>query len=779
MNQLSTINNSSNIKLPKIKVLIILTYPKRGGTELSLLNILKHYTNNHFIFDIVFLYKKSVLSEQFKKYSNKIIHLNNLHINFKLIKSFIQITKNNSYNIILSFGLKPILISRFLKIFFPSIKIVNNLRSLFSGVLSGHRKISICLDYLTSFLMDEYWANSKAGMKNLLKNKFNSKKIKLFHNGIDLKHIDGTTPYITDNLKEKCKDKLIIANTSNLSWVKNHEFIIETVKHIVDNGVNNFIVLIMGEGKLKDTLQKKIDNYNLNDYIILTGQKQNVISILKSSDIFLFTSFIEGLPNAVLEAASAGLPVVSSNAGGTKEIVVNNKGGYIINDFDKKLFAEKIIKLIQSEDLRKNLGEYNKKYVQENFAFDKMIAAFNELLTNVSKQKLVSIVTRLNIGGPAKIAFYISKLFNNKFFNSILLSGYVEKNEDDMIFLAEQYNIKPVYIKNLHRAIKFKDDFLALINNLKILFKEKPDIVHTHTAKAGTIGRAAAVLYNIFNFFTFRKRAKVFHTFHGHTFHSYHSKSMTRLFIFIEKILTKFCTNKVIVLSQQQFNEIVYEFKIGNPNKFAIVPLGLNFDEIKISDNSRLEFRNKFNIENDSLVVAIIGRLTKVKNHLRFLGIVKRFIHKYPDLTKNNKIRFCIIGEGELLNDLNNFVDRQNLNKHVIFTGNIRSQNMLYSGFDILALTSDNEGTPLTILESFYCKIPVISTAVGGAIDLLKNERGFAINKNDRHDYVDKLKELITNDEIKNQFIENAYNYVMANHSLENLKNNLLKLYLD
>lgn len=762
----------------KHKILILLTYPKSGGTELTLLNLLKNYKKNNLIFDICFLDKKNELSDDFEKNSNKVFHLSLLNSNVKLIINILKILMRNRYEIILSFGLKPNLIARLIKIFFPSLKIINNLRSIFSGDSENifHTKI----DFITSILMDEYWVNSAAGIEYLLKNNFNKSKLKLFYNGIDttaFDHIEKTAP---DSIKYLCKNKIVITNIGNLRLVKNQEFIINVVKRIVDNGIKNIIVLIIGEGVLYNKLQEKINNLHLNDFVKLLSREKNIVSILKCSDIFLFTSFYEGLPNAVLEAAAVGLPIVSSDAGGTKEIVVDGKGGYIITDFNVDIYAEKITELINSNELRKNFGDFNKKYIRENFNFANMINRFDELLNNLFKPiKIIRIIARLNVGGPAKHTIYLTKFLNNENYKTTLVTGYVEDNEEDMSYFANENNVKPVYVKNMHRSLSLKDDLLTIFEIIRIILKEKPDIVHSHTAKAGTVGRIAALIINIRNFFLFKKRIKIFHTFHGHTFHSYHSRIMTKIFILIEKFLTKFCTDKVIVLSEQQYDEIVFKFKIGKPEKFIIIPLGFDFSEFNFSYNDRLNFRKKYNIDSDAIVVAIIGRITRVKNHFRFLNIVKIFVQKYPLLLHSKKIIFSVIGGGELLNDLKIFAEKNNLNNYVIFTENITDTKLIYAGIDILALTSDNEGTPLTILEAFYCKKPVISTAVGGVIDLLKNEKGFAINKDDNTEYADKLKELIVNDDLRNKFIERGAQYVMNTHSLQSLVNNILKLYFE
>jgi len=758
--------NIQNLKI-KPKILFFLSYPKSGGTELIVLNILQRYQK---LFDICFLFESDSLSIKFAQYSNQIFFLNYSKSKFNALKNFLKIVKKNSYDAILSFGLKPNLLARIIKIFFPQIKIINNLRSVFSGDSKNY--FHTILDFITQFLFDEYWVNSKAGINYLIKNGFEANKIKLFYNGIDLAKI---------NEIEKCvipdtENKIVVVNVGNLRKVKNQSFIIKIAKKLKEKNFDKVKFIIIGDGELRQNLENEIIKNNLQDYVLLSGKKDNVVSYLKSSDIFLFTSLYEGLPNAIIEAAAIGLPVISYNAGGTGEIISNQKGGYIINEFNPDLFAEKIIELANSPEKRKLMGEYNKKFISENFNIEIMYNRFEELLHYaLYPKKIVRIIARLNVGGPAKHTVYLTKLLNNQFFKTTLITGYVEENEKSMEYFAKENNVKPKFIKYLHRSLSFKDDILAITYLFFYLLKKQPDIVHTHTAKAGTVGRVAAGIINIINFLLFKKRIKIFHTFHGHTFHSYHSPMQTKFFIFIEKFLTRFFTDKMIVLSKQQFDEIVWKYKIGKPEKFTIIPLGFDFSEIEINEKNKIIFRDKYKIDYNDIVVGIIGRLTGVKNHFRFLRIVQLYIEKY----KKENVKFCIIGEGELFNELNEFVKKNNLEKYVIFTGTIESLSIIYSAIDIVALTSDNEGTPLTIIEAFYSKRPVISTNVGGVNDLLLNDRGICIEKENEEKFADMLNELIENNELKNRYIENAYNYVVKTHSLEALVNNIVNLYIN
>src|SRR3989338_473956 len=180
-------------------------------------------------------------------------------------------------------------------------------------------------------------------------------------------------------------------------------------------------------------------------------------------------------------------------------------------------------------------------------------------------EKIIRIITRLNVGGPAIHAILLDSELNKNGHTDILVTGTVSDSEGDMFYLAKDKCVTPVVVSDLGREISFKKDLKAFFALYKLMRKEKPDIVHTHTAKAGTLGRLAAILAGV--------PVKV-HTFHGHIFDGYFSPFRAKIFILIEKLLALF-TDRVVVLSDSVKNDIVNRLKISSPDKSVVVPLGL------------------------------------------------------------------------------------------------------------------------------------------------------------------------------------------------------------
>ena len=352
----------------------------------------------------------------------------------------------------------------------------------------------------------------------------------------------------------------------------------------------------------------------------------------------------------------------------------------------------------------------------------------------------------------------------------------------------------------MSREISLKD-VTAIWKLFRLLRRERPDIVHTHTAKAGTVGRIAGWLYRWLTFSTLwgSPRPCVFvHTYHGHIFHSYYGSFKTRLFITIEKLLARM-TDRLVVISPRQFHEIHYEFGIGrkgpvalaSESQFAVIPLGLDTSVFANWEQRRQAARKGLGLGEGDLAVGIVGRLTEIKNHALFLRAAS--LHKQlleSDGTKQNDkrpVRFIIIGDGHLRRPLEEQAAVLGLQDNVIFTGLRSDPESFYSALDIVALTSLNEGTPLTLIEAMANARPVVATTVGGVMDLLGDcdsrkgyvvcERGVGVESNDAENFCNALDFLLARDDLRREMGERGRKFVEQNYSKERLVADVLALY--
>lgn len=404
--------------------------------------------------------------------------------------------------------------------------------------------------------------------------------------------------------------------------------------------------------------------------------------------------------------------------------------------------------------------------------------------------KIVRIIARLNVGGPARHVVWLTNGLQTNEFQSVLLTGTVPKGEEDMRWFTDANEVKPFYIPEMSRELSVKDA-VSLWKVFRQLRREKPDIVHTHTAKAGTIGRAAGFLYKWLTPKTLigkPRPVKFVHTFHGHVFHSYYGRGKTKVFLFIEKFLARFATDKIIVISNQQFREIHEQFGVGKTSQFKIVPLGIDLEQFAESRAKQPILREEINAAPDEILVGLVGRLTEIKNISLLLRVAK--LYKDSSNKDSPKLSFIIIGDGNLRESLEKEAADLNVKDIVEFLGNRNDTDVFYAGLDIVALTSHNEGTPLSLIEAMANGLPVISTAVGGTVDLLGSEiekkgnfaiceRGIKVKPNDAKDFLSGLIYLAKNKTLREKLSRQGKDFVISNYSKERLINEIKDLYRD
>ncbi|MDD4910354.1 MAG: glycosyltransferase family 4 protein [Candidatus Omnitrophica bacterium] len=321
------------------------------------------------------------------------------------------------------------------------------------------------------------------------------------------------------------------------------------------------------------------------------------------------------------------------------------------------------------------------------------------------KIRVLRIITRLNIGGPAIHSILLSQGLNNAGFETVLLTGTPGEKEGDMSYLAEEKGVHPVIIPELGPNLNIRDDFIAFWKIFGLIRKGRPDIVHTHTAKAGTLGRLAGLLYNLISG---KRKCKLIHTFHGHVLHGYFGKLRSGFFTCIERFLGAF-TDKIITVSEGVKRELV-DLRISRPGKIIVVPLGLELEKyLRIVQNGKPH--------TDAITIGIIGRLVPIKNHRLLLDAV-RLLKDTSDAVENT--RLFIVGDGPLRRELEDHAVSSGIASSVSFIGWKRDLAQIYADLDIVALTSLNEGTPVSLIEAMAAGRPVIATDVGGVKDLLE-----------------------------------------------------------
>jgi len=410
-------------------------------------------------------------------------------------------------------------------------------------------------------------------------------------------------------------------------------------------------------------------------------------------------------------------------------------------------------------------------------------------MSEVRPTKVIRIIARLNVGGPAKHVVWLTRGLHESGFATLLVAGSVPEGEEDMSYFAYGLGVKPTYIPEMSREISLKDAITAW-KLYKLFLQERPDIVHTHTAKAGTVGRAAGFLYRWLTPGTLvgrPRQCKFVHTYHGHVFHSYYGRRRTQLFLAVERLLAKLVTDRLIVVSKQQSIEIGETFRVGRPGQIKVIPLGLDLDVFADHASRRARFRHEFCIPDHTILIGIVGRLTEIKNHEMFLNVVAQLKAVDPACRRQGAVRFMVIGDGALRSHLEQLSQSLELEKDVIFVGGRRDPEYFYPALDVVALTSLNEGTPLTLIEAMANARPVVATSVGGVVDLLGEvmedgpyqvcRHGIGVPAGDEKAFVSALSRIIRDRSLRQELGDRGLEFVEVNYSKERLFEDIKSLY--
>jgi len=370
--------------------------------------------------------------------------------------------------------------------------------------------------------------------------------------------------------------------------------------------------------------------------------------------------------------------------------------------------------------------------------------------------KVLRIINRLNLGGPTYNTALLTRFLEPEY-ETMLVSGVKLDFEESSEFIVHKYGIKPFYVNDMHRSLNPIRDYKTYLELRRIIRKYKPDIVHTHAAKSGALGRLAAYHENI---------PIILHTFHGHVFHSYFNKIKSWFYIIIERLLAKIST-KIIAISPLQKQELVENYNLCKKNKITVIPLGFDLQIFqKNMEEKRKLFRKKYSIKDDEIAVGIIGRLTSIKNHRYFLNMLKLLLDQ-----TNNKIRAFIIGDGEDRAMLESYAKQLDISyttekdvvhdKELCFTSWEKEIDKVNAGLDIVTLTSLNEGTPVSLIEAQAANNPIVATNVGGVSDILiENETGLLADRNDFIDFAKQLNKMIDDKTLRDYMTQKGFNFV-------------------
>ena len=399
--------------------------------------------------------------------------------------------------------------------------------------------------------------------------------------------------------------------------------------------------------------------------------------------------------------------------------------------------------------------------------------------------RILRIINRFNLGGPTHNAAYLTR-YMPAGFETLLVGGSQEDTEEGSHHILRSMGIEPLILPELQREVAPWRDHGAY-RRIKELIKEyRPDIVHTHAAKAGAVGRMAASELNV---------KVIVHTFHGHVFHSYFGPIRTALYKNIERYLAR-RSSKIVAISEKQKQELVEEHRICPPEKVNVIPLGFDLSRFQEDQQKKRDlFRRMYAIADDEIAIGIVGRLVPVKNHSLFLKVIAEVKER-----TDRRIRAFIVGDGEEREQLEQLTDRLSISRAnapylngrgfneppigkmphatITFTSWLKEVDIVNAGLDIVMLTSLNEGTPVSLIEAQAANRPIVSTRVGGIENVVIPGRTALLSESgDLEGLRDHLLRLIGDDALREAMGRHGWDHVKDRYHYTRLVSDTAAMY--
>lgn len=374
--------------------------------------------------------------------------------------------------------------------------------------------------------------------------------------------------------------------------------------------------------------------------------------------------------------------------------------------------------------------------------------------SNVQPIRVMRVIARMNVGGPAVQIAGLMRNIDSETFNQKLYTGYCAEGEADYLDLVAT-DVTSTRISGFGRRMSISQDVKAFVFLVKEIRSFKPHIVHTHTAKAGLLGRIASII-------SLHPSIRI-HTFHGHLLNGYFSKNTTKIVVWVERFLAIF-THQLLAVGERVRLDLL-DAGVGRPEKFGVMSPGLKLNHL-YDKHAAKEY---FGLDVSSLYCAYIGRVTSIKRPDRFLDVVREL------QSRKTQIRFFMAGDGELLEACRLRVEAENLPVTILgWQANIE---MILSAADIVVLTSDNEGTPLSLIQAGMAGLPVVASDVGSVSEVIVSGKTGIVSTVQIEKLANAIEMLTVKKSLRQEMGIQGRNFTMGRFSLERLVNDHENLY--
>jgi glycosyltransferase involved in cell wall biosynthesis len=378
--------------------------------------------------------------------------------------------------------------------------------------------------------------------------------------------------------------------------------------------------------------------------------------------------------------------------------------------------------------------------------------------------KVLRVIARLNMGGPALHVAYLAAGLRERGYDTTLVAGSLARGEDSMEFVADELGVKVERLPGLRRDISPIRDVVAVVRLAQLIRRERPTILHTHTAKAGAVGRMAALVAGG------ARPPIVVHTFHGHVLRGYFGPVRTLGFRLLERWLAR-GTTALVAVSPEVRDDLV-RLGVAPREKFTVVRLGIELEERLGGRDGRDETRRVLGIAPDRFTVGWIGRMTGVKRTGDVLLAFKELRERGIDAC------LCMVGDGPEREQVEQRAHELGIMRDTLFLGYQENVAPFYAAFDAMILPSGNEGTPVSAIESLAAGRPVVATRVGGVPDVVRDgEDGFLVELGDVGELAGALARLAQDPELRGRMGEAGKSRVLPRYAVRRLVDDIDRLY--
>ena len=381
--------------------------------------------------------------------------------------------------------------------------------------------------------------------------------------------------------------------------------------------------------------------------------------------------------------------------------------------------------------------------------------------------RVLQVVNRMILGGVTSNAVYLTADLRPEF-ETHLVSGMAQSHESDDLSLAHECGVEPEFVPAMRRELNPARDAAAYRHLVRILERFRPDVVHTHASKPGALARLAAHRHGV---------PVILHTFHGHTFHSYFDPARARFFLELERWLAR-RTSRIVAISPAQRDDLVERFRIAPADRVTVVPIGIDVARFADADGvRRRRFRGNLGVGPETVLVGIVGRVVSIKNHDLFLDAWDR-LRRATDAD----VRALVVGDGDARPRIEARARELGFPAagpgSVAFPSWMRDIEDLQAGLDIGVLTSHNEGTPVSLIESQAAGRPVVATAVGGVVDtVLDGETGYLVAPGDADALARRIGELVGDAALRERMGKAGRRFVGERYDRARLARDMAELY--